>query len=94
MMISILHSVKSDQLPKGTLVQLRGSTWLAELIDGHQKRPTRLAKVYGDYTEYGSIYAAEIAAAQINGKWIPVETAPKHAQTYDRAQAAFNALRY
>jgi hypothetical protein len=94
MMISILHSVKSDQLPKGTLIQLRGSNWLAELADGHQKRPIRLAKVHGDYTEYGSIYAAEIAAAQINGKWIPVETSPKHAKVHDAAQFALNALKY
>jgi hypothetical protein len=58
---------KTNELKKGTRVRLR-SGWEADLED-NAKGNTRMAKVYGDFTEIGSVYAHDIIEYQENGLW-------------------------
>jgi len=59
--------MKTNQLKKGASVMLRNG-WKAELVD-NMRGNTRLAKVYGDYTEIGSIYAHNIVKYKIGDDW-------------------------
>ena len=59
--------MKTNQLKKGASVMLRNG-WKAELVD-NMRGNTRLAKVYGDYTEVGSIYAHNIVKYKIGDSW-------------------------
>jgi len=60
--------MKIDDLKKGTRVK-QSNGWEALLLD-NKKGTTRIAEVYGDYTEAGSIYSHDIVAYQdINGNW-------------------------
>ena len=49
----------TNELKKGTRVILANG-WFAEIFD-NKKGSTRMAKVYGMYTEIGSVYAHDIA---------------------------------
>ena len=53
---------------KGTRVVLRNG-WEAEVLDNLTNRATRMCKVYGTYTEMGSIYTSDIYSAHIGGQW-------------------------
>jgi hypothetical protein len=55
---------QTNALKKGTRVVLRNG-WQAVLED-NKRGYTRLATVYGTYTEMGSIYASDIAGYQQN----------------------------
>ena len=60
--------MKIDDLKKGTRVK-QANGWEAVLLDS-KKGTTRLAEVYGDYTEAGSIFSHDIVAYQdANGDW-------------------------
>jgi len=50
--------VKTNELKKGDKVRLRNG-WDAEIMD-NMKGNTRLAKVFGFYTEIGSVYSHDI----------------------------------
>ena len=50
--------MKTNELKKGGKVRLRNG-WDAEILD-NKKGNIRLAKVFGHYTEIGSIYAHDI----------------------------------
>jgi len=50
--------MKTNDLKKGVTVLLRNG-WTAEIVD-NKKGQTRMAKVFGDYTEIGSIYSHDI----------------------------------
>jgi len=63
--------MKTNELKKGTEVKLRNG-WKAELMD-NMKGNTRIAKVYGTFTECGSIYSHDIISAIVDGKLITVE---------------------
>jgi hypothetical protein len=52
--------IKTNDLKKDQVVYLRNG-WKAVLFDS-KKGNTRLAKVYGDYTELGSIYSHDIVS--------------------------------
>jgi hypothetical protein len=58
------------ELSKGQRVRLRNG-WEAEMVTVRGNTPT--AKVYGDYTETGSVYAHDIVAAQVGAVWTPVQ---------------------
>lgn len=59
----------TKNLEKGTLVQLRNG-WKAEVITKGLRGPTPMVKVYGDYTEIGSVYAHDIVAwCDREGQW-------------------------
>ncbi len=54
---------------KGTRVVLRNG-WEAEVLDNLTNRATRMCKVYGTYTEMGSVYTSDIVSAQMpDGVW-------------------------
>lgn len=67
--------VKTNDLKKGTRVQLRNG-WEAEIYD-NKKGDIRMAKVYGDYTEIGSVYSHDIVRAHVEDLWVPVEHTDK-----------------
>lgn len=74
--------IRTDQLNKGTRIRMR-SGWEAIVVkkcDGN----TLIAKVFGDFTETGSIYAHDVVAAFIDGKWINVEMTEEQAQFYEQ----------
>lgn len=51
--------MKSNDLKKGAVVVLKHSNWVAVIAD-NMKGNTRMATVYGNYTETGSIYVHDI----------------------------------
>jgi len=53
----------ANDIKKGARVHLRNG-WAAEILD-NKKGNTRMAKVFGDYTEIGSIYVKDILMARI-----------------------------
>ena len=52
------QGLKTNDLKKGTRVRLKNG-WEAEIFD-NMRGNIRQAKVFGDYTEIGSIYAHDI----------------------------------
>jgi hypothetical protein len=52
----------TNELKKGDRVQLANG-WVADMMD-NKKGNIRLAKVYGLYTEIGSVYAHDIVSYQ------------------------------
>lgn len=52
--------IKTNDLKKGDRVHLRNG-WYAEIADNGRGN-IRVAKVFGDYTEIGSVYAHDIMA--------------------------------
>ena len=61
-------SVTMKDVRKGTRVVLRNG-WEAEVLDNLTNRQTRMCKVFGDYTEMGSVYSSDIQSAFLDGKW-------------------------
>lgn len=71
--------MKTNELKKGTRVRLRGTGWEADLID-NMRGNIRMAKVYGAFTEAGSIYSHNIVAYKDkDGNW-------KHDLEYTESQ--------
>ena len=69
-------SVSIKNVKKGTKVILRNG-WEATIEDNQTSQHTRLATVYGDYTELGSVYSTNIVEAQMgDGSWHIVEHTP------------------
>jgi hypothetical protein len=63
---------KTNELKKGTRIKLRNG-WEADLVD-NRKGNTRDAKVYGTYTEIGSVYSHDIVRYKdAEGNWQLVE---------------------
>jgi hypothetical protein len=46
--------------------------WEADIMD-NMKGQTRLAKVYGDFTDIGSVYSHDIKSVKIGEEWFPIE---------------------
>lgn len=62
-------SVTVKDVRKGTRVVLRNG-WEAEVLDNLTNRQTRMCRVFGDYTEMGSVYSSDIHSAQMpDGVW-------------------------
>lgn len=58
----------TNELKKGTRIKLRNG-WEAELWD-NKKGNSRLANVFGDFEEAGSVYSHDIVAYKdANGEW-------------------------
>lgn len=73
--------IRTDQLKKGSRLRLRNG-WEAIVVkecDGN----TLIAKVFGDFTETGSIYAHNIVATEVDGKWVGVEMTEEQARFYN-----------
>ena len=67
--------MKTNDLKNGAYVRLRCG-WLATIKDS-RKGNIRLAEVYGDFTEIGSVYAHDIEAVLIDNRWVKIEHTPK-----------------
>lgn len=68
------EAVKTNDIKKGeTVVTKRG--WKAEMLD-NLRGNVRMARVFGDYEECGSIYAWDIAYVVRDGKNYPIELTP------------------
>ena len=52
--------MKTNEMRKGQEIKLRNG-WIAEIAD-NMRGNIRIAKVYGTYTEMGSIYSHDIVA--------------------------------
>lgn len=60
--------MKTNDLKKGTRIMLRNG-WEADLWD-NMKGNARVANVYGDFEEAGSVYSHDIVAYKdANGNW-------------------------
>ena len=78
--------VRANDLKKGTRVMLR-SGWEADLAD-NAKGNTRLAKVYGDYTEMGSVYTKDILEAKVGENWKKVALSAAQRKAAKKIRAA------
>ena len=79
--------MKTNDIKKGMIVELDNG-WFGEMFD-NMKGNTRMVKVYGLYTEIGSVYAHDIIACYgyctideasgkaKNGEWIVTEHTQK-----------------
>lgn len=66
--------MKTNDLKKGTRVKLANG-WQA-IIEDNKKGNIRFAKVFGLYTELGSVYSHDILEAEVDGTWVTVEHTP------------------
>ena len=79
-------AVTTKEVRKGTRIVLRDGRE-GEVLDNLTTRATRMCKVFGVYTEMGSIYSTDIAEAFVNGNWEMVEHSAKALQTAKARQA-------
>jgi hypothetical protein len=75
----------TNDLKRGTKVRLRNG-WEAKIED-NKKGNTRLATVYGDYTEMGSVYSHDITHANVGGSWQKVTHTPKQGDLKKKVRA-------
>ena len=77
--------MKTNELKKGDVVRLRNG-WKAILQD-NRKGNTRLAEVYGDFTELGSVYSHDIVShLDPRSGWVKIE----HTKSQDKLRAVVN----
>jgi hypothetical protein len=92
-----MDTVKTNDLKKGMWVMMRGTNWIAQIAD-NMRGNIRMAKVYGLYTEIGSVYVWDIRCKLADDtdphneerKFTPVaniELTPKQVKDRDRIQA-------
>ena len=70
-----MKMVKTNELKKGTHVWLSNG-WEADIAD-NAKGDIRMCKVYGVYTEIGSVYSHDIVGARVNGEKVLIEHTSK-----------------
>lgn len=85
-----MRTVRTNELKKGTRIFLRNG-WEADIMD-NMKGNTRLAKVYGDYTEIGSVYAHDIVGAILNGEKVLIEYTQSQLDCMDWSNNLFAQL--
>ena len=80
-------AIEMKDVRKGTRVVLRNG-WEAEVMDNLTNRATRMCKVFGDYTEMGSVYSSDIVSAVgLDDKWHVVTHSAKTLQTAKARQS-------
>lgn len=89
-MIKIINipaeKIYTNDIKKGERIRLRNG-WEADMAD-NLKGNIRMAKVYGLYTEIGSVYSHDIVHVQRNGVWHLVT----HTQKQLDLMAKLNAM--
>ncbi len=80
--------IRTDEIKKGMRVRMRNG-WEAVIVK-EGKGNTLTAKVFGDFTETGNIYAHDIVAAEVNGKWIEVGMSEEQSRLHKEVSAFFN----
>jgi hypothetical protein len=80
--------IRTDQLKKGMRVRMRNGleAVVVKECDGN----TLIAKVFGAFTETGSVYAHNIVATEVDGKWIEVEMTEEQARFYREVKPFFD----
>lgn len=79
--------IRTDQLKKGARVRMRNG-WEAIVVKGCEGNAL-IAKVFGDFTETGSVYAHDIVAAEVDGKWVEVEMTEEQSRFYAELKEVF-----
>lgn len=79
--------IKTADIKKGNTILLNNG-WYGTMLD-NKKGVTRFAEVEGTFTEVGSIYAHDIAAAFINDHWVSVEYTQKELDCKAMNEAIF-----
>lgn len=81
--------MKTNELKKGRKIRLRNG-WEAELAD-NMRGNTRMAKVYGHFTETGSVYSHDIMhyRSDADTGWLPVEHTPTQLKLKKEADTFF-----
>jgi hypothetical protein len=69
----------TKEVTKGMEVRLKNGN-RAIVLDGLKHQATRLCKVFGDYTEMGSVYSTDIVMANVDGLWTQVSLTPKQVE--------------
>lgn len=67
--------MQTNDIKKGMRVLLRNG-WEADMMD-NKKGNIRMCRVYGRYTELGSVYAHDIMRVNDGTQWHAVEHTPK-----------------
>ena len=78
--------MKTNDLKRGSRVMLRNG-WEADIMD-NMKGQTRMARVYGNYTEMGSVYSHDIKYVKIGEDWFPIE----HTDTQLKLKEQLNTI--
>ena len=80
--------IRTNQLKKGARVRMRNGceAIVVKECDGN----TLIAKVFGAFTETGSIYAHNIVATDVDGKWVEVEITEEQARFYREVKPLFD----
>lgn len=76
--------MKTNDLKKGAIVMLSNG-WKARIED-NMKGNTRLATVYGFFTETGSVYAHDIVKVDIDGQWCSIQHTPAQLKLRSRVE--------
>ena len=84
--------MKTNELKKGQRVRL-STGWEATLED-NKRGNTRLAKVYGNYTEVGSVYAHDILQYKDkeSGVWFQVEHTPAQLKLKEQVKVLMGGM--
>jgi hypothetical protein len=81
-----MKTVKTNDIKKGIRVRLHNG-WYGTMAD-NARGNTRMVDVEGYYRETGSVYAHDIASADMPGSgWVPVEYTQKQYDLRDKLQA-------
>jgi hypothetical protein len=75
-----MKTIEPNNIKKGTVGYLKDTGWKFEMAD-NKKGNIRLAKVYGIFTEYGSIYTHDIDYVIIDDSVIRVDSSRYQKQT-------------
>jgi hypothetical protein len=76
--------MKTNDLKRGSRIKLANGLE-ADIVD-NMKGNTRMATVYGDFTDTGSVYAHDIVAVKIADDWHSVEHTPAQAKLKQQLQ--------
>jgi hypothetical protein len=77
--------MKTNDLKKGSIVMLSNG-WKA-MIEDNMRGDIRMATVYGDFTEMGSVYSHDISKVLVAGEWHSVEHTPAQLKLRQRVAA-------
>ena len=80
-----------NDMKKGQVGYLKDTGWKFEIMD-NKKGNIRLAKVYGLYTELGSIYTSDIAGLIVGGQYERLEQTQNQAKKSARVAELNRAL--
>lgn len=78
--------MKTNEIKKGMRIKLANG-WEADMAD-NARGNTRMAKVYGLYTEIGSVYSHDIAYVKVGTDWVRVEHTPAQVKMRRMTQPA------